>query len=98
MLAAFKAYAASGQAELHTATITGDHAPGMYTYTPSAKIAEDLSMGRLTSSGPLENPADGVVLMLRTHPEPLNSTPNGGQSDFVWLSARTMHSHGAYVW
>ena len=24
--------------------------------------------------------------------------PDGGQSDFVWLSARTMHPHGAHVW
>ena len=22
----------------------------------------------------------------------------GGQSGFVWLPARTMHSHGAYAW
>ena len=27
---------------------------------------------------------------------PFNSTPHGGQFDFVWLSART--PHGAYVW
>ena len=24
--------------------------------------------------------------------------PHGGQFDFVWLSARTMHPHGAYAW
>ena len=24
--------------------------------------------------------------------------PHGGQFVFVWLSARTMHPHGAYVW
>ena len=33
-----------------------------------------------------------------TRREPLNLTPMGGQFDFVWLSARTMHPHGAYVW
>ena len=31
-------------------------------------------------------------------PEPFNFTPMGGQSNFVWLPARTMHPHGACVW
>ena len=30
--------------------------------------------------------------------EPFNSTPNGGQFDFVRLPARTTHTHGACVW
>ena len=29
-------------------------------------------------------------------PQPVQFHPHGGQSDFVWLSART--PHGAYVW
>ena len=31
---------------------------------------------------------------------PFNSTPMGGQSDFVWLPARTMHPRGgaSYAW
>ena len=66
VLAAFKSYAASGKAQLHTATITGDHAPGMYTYTPSAATTERLMTGKVDTSAPLVNPAEGVVLMLRT--------------------------------
>ena len=35
---------------------------------------------------------------LGTRREPFNFTPSGGLFDFVRLPARTMHSHGAYVW
>ena len=31
-------------------------------------------------------------------PLAVQSHPHGGQSDFVWLPARTMHPHGAYAW
>ena len=31
-----------------------------------------------------------------TRSEPFNTTQTGGQFDFVWPSARTMHPHGAY--
>ena len=30
--------------------------------------------------------------------QPFNFTPNGGQFDFVWLSARTPHVGPQYVW
>ena len=33
-----------------------------------------------------------------TRRKPFNFTPHGGQFDFAWLPARTMHPHGAYVW
>ena len=32
-----------------------------------------------------------------TRPQPFNSTPHGGQSDFVWLPARTPHGGASYV-
>ena len=31
-------------------------------------------------------------------PRAVQFHPHVGQSDFVWLSARTMHPHEAYVW
>ena len=49
---------------------------------------------------------DGDAVATRTHPytkgeatygsRAVQFHPHGGQSDFVWLSART--PHGAYVW
>jgi len=37
-------------------------------------------------------------IMSGTRREPFNSTPNGGQFDFVWLSARTPHAGPQRVW
>ena len=61
--AAFKKYAATGAAHLHTATITGDSEPGMYTYTAAQTIGDQLDQ---LGQAALKNPTDGVVLMLRT--------------------------------
>ena len=61
--AAFTAYAATGRATLHMAVITGDDAPGMYTYTTVVAEAE---LARRLAAPALLNPEDGVCLMLRT--------------------------------
>ena len=54
-----------------------------------------ISAGAATSSLTLD---DGKLsaTFTGTRREPYNSTPHGGQTGFVWLSART--PHGAYVW
>ena len=41
---------------------------------------------------------DVPIALIGTRPEPFNSTPMGGHSDFVCPPARTMHTHGAYAW
>ena len=60
---AFTAYAASGKATLHMAVITGDDAPGMYTYTT---VVPETELARRLAAPLLLNPEDGVCLMLRT--------------------------------
>ena len=43
--------------------------------------------------------AFGYTLMIPvSRREPFNSTPNGGQFDFAWPSARTPHGGASYVW
>ena len=61
--AAFEEYGTQlGRAQLHIVTITGDHAPGFFTFADSSATKADLdAIGR-----PLVNPAEGDCLMLRT--------------------------------
>ena len=38
------------------------------------------------------------VLLDKVRAQAVQFHPHGGQPDFVWLPARTMQPHGAYVW
>jgi acyl-CoA synthetase (AMP-forming)/AMP-acid ligase II len=63
VVAAFKAFAATGRAKLHTAAIAGDAKPGIFKYlVHSTKQQQEEEQ----QQQPLVNDEDGVCLMLRT--------------------------------
>ena len=62
--AAFANLSASGKAKLHRATIRADDKPGMFDYTVSGDQALDPTW--VPSSEILQNPSDGVGLLLGT--------------------------------
>lgn len=66
VVAAFKKIAASGKATLHFASIRKgiDNKPGMFDYTFSGN--RELSSSWVPSCAPLQNPVDGVALLLGT--------------------------------
>ena len=53
-------------------------------------LTERIAVGRLILRTFIANGGDGYA------PRAVQFHPHGGQSDSVWLSART--PHGAYVW
>ncbi len=73
--AAFKKYAASGKACLHTAKIRSEGKPGMFDYTLTGSTRHDKEWIPSNSFKRIKNPADGVGLLLGT--SGTTSKPNG---------------------